>query len=725
MISNQQVWTACWSALVQSGWSSLRVSWYLHRWFMKTIPHRGAVFVADVLKALCHCVRAASLNSKYELPDSLPREISRAFVALAKRDGRDGFAFSRMSRSFPLPSPKGVDRVVRDAMEIASQRAPTLAEGNRWMDHDLYMFVRDTCAKVRDHRPRTLPSSTASCFELSAAKGGVNGYFTMRGDDYIIAVCQEYHFPGWCHDRRPRNGGDGVPNQGMLPVETILERLTKFGQGSLGNFCLSVVRSHGRADLEPRAVSRALGILLSIRDRAEAREDNLPVWTNPTTRAEVIRSPGYKYRLVGVPNALVFAEGDWIRRSAPMMPKAHWFVKEGHHPGGKMFKVAGDFLSSDLSKATDGLSHVCVATVIRALHDGGAIRPSDRMPALWGLGLVQDTIWNHKDLQWVARRGSPMGTPLSFVVLSWVSAWTVRALADGRVHGDDAVGVVTDPQFVDEYEVAVESTGASLNRLKSYMSANRFTFCETWGIRTRNPRTKKDNGFNVFVPPPCPPPGIKAPLVAESRTSSLYLKRQERVMRTLFPWIANDPRLNLPVEIGGLGYTGRGLAVSKAVRRRLAMALSKGVAEYAAASALCGKKPFREGGLFPRLLVQQPKEGKLWWKAVKAVAPIAFRGDDLLKVEVPLPELVTWQSSMSEKIYYALGGSVRTVKKSVGRPDRTRGKVFRGGKAPAIRPLSRKYGVDALVRFVNKVKNQPVKINPIIANQILGRTRLS
>jgi hypothetical protein len=33
-------------------------------------------------------------------------------------------------------------------------------------------------------------------------------------------------------------------------------------------------------------------------------------WTQPRTKAEVLMSAGLKTRVIGVPNALVFAEGD-------------------------------------------------------------------------------------------------------------------------------------------------------------------------------------------------------------------------------------------------------------------------------------------------------------------------------------------------------------------------------------------------------------------------------
>jgi hypothetical protein len=292
-------------------------------------------------------------------------------------------------------------------------------------------------------------------------------------------------------------------------------------------------------------------------------------------------------------------------------------------------------------------------------------------------------------------------------------------MRDGKVHGDDAVGIVVDPLCVDDYSTAVEFTGASLNMTKSFISARCFTFCETWATQCHT-RNRNKEGVVVFVPPPCPAPGLKAPVAAEQRSTPLYLKRQERVMKTLFPWIVKDPRVRLPVEIGGLGYTGRGLAVSNSVRRRLAYALSKGVPDMATAEMLVGKRPFREGGLYPRTLVPVAKNPPLLYKAMAMVDKIPYRIDS--GIEVPLHQVTAWKAELSERIFSSLGGQTTKVKVS-GRPERTRGKIFKGTSAPRIRPLSRSGGVGAIRKFVLRVRNQPLIINRIVASQILGRTQ--
>jgi hypothetical protein len=312
-----------------------------------------------------------------------------------------------------------------------------------------------------------------------------------------------------------------------------------------------------------------------------------------------------------------------------------------------------------------------------------------------------------------------MGTPLSFIVLSWVSAWTVQSMSDGKVHGDDAVGIVVDPLTRGDYSAAVEFTGASLNIVKSFLSRSCFTFCETWGTRART-KEKKIKGVVVFVPPPCPAPGLRAPIAAETRSTPLYLRRQERVMKTLFPWIVNDPRVRLPVEVGGLGYTGRGLAVSNSVRRRLAAALSKGVPDFADAEALVGKRPFREGGLYPRPIVPVAKSPSLLYRAMAMVEKIPYRMNS--NIEVPLHMVVAWKAAMSVKTCAGLGGDTVKLKVS-GRPERTRGRIFKGSDSPRISPLTRRGGVGAIRRFVLRVRNQPLMIHPVIASQILGRTQ--
>jgi hypothetical protein len=311
-----------------------------------------------------------------------------------------------------------------------------------------------------------------------------------------------------------------------------------------------------------------------------------------------------------------------------------------------------------------------------------------------------------------------MGTPLSFVVLSWVSAWASQAFRSSRHHGDDCAGrsrLSDSRDELEDYSIAVAAVGAELNVSKTFTSPAMWTMCEVLGV----PRAKSEGGMAVFVAPPCPPPGLKAPVVAESRCGNRFLKRQERVMKTLFPWVLKDARLHLPVEIGGLGYTGRGLAVGSGLRARLGALVSRDPG-VGLASKLLGKAPFREGGLFPRPLVPVV-EPPVYWAAVKTVKSFGpFTAEE--GTEVPLSSLVAFESMLvREQVRFSMGDRVKR-KRDAGRPERAKaGSVFRALRVTPARPLTKYGGLSSLQAWSLKIKTLRVTVPEDIASEIRDR----
>nr|WLK77415.1 RNA-dependent RNA polymerase [Suillus luteus narnavirus 7] len=625
----------------------------------------------------------------YDLPADVPRDVSRCLTGLAWRSGRDGFAFSRFARALPLPPPKGE----KDALLAAKKMATSEGSAPGWAVDSIRSFVGQRMADCSIRRPNVLPSSSSSCLELSGAKGGINGYFRQLGWRRVEEVSQKFR-----QDRRnPKRMLDG-----LLP----------YCQDSLGTFCCKKVRGDGTFAVADDETIRALGVLV-------ARAERQPT----STRAVALRSAGMKFRVVGVPNALTFMEGDWIRNSCKMLPREHFIPSDGSSIPPSLIDGprGGNFVSVDLSKATDGLYHNTVEAVVDGLRDAGAISATDLRLVKRGLGLSPNTLWSNDHVgEWVARRGSPMGTPLSFVVLSWVNAWACQAFDTCATHGDDAVGVATSDYQMEEYQIAIEAIGASVNTTKTFVSSHWFTMCEMAGqVVEKGRRTT----VIPYYPPSCPAPGLRAPVAAEPRTDCVGLKRSERVMRTLFPWSNRDVRLRLPTEVGGLGYTGRGLAVSKSVRCRLAAACSRRDDKLLAES-LSAKRPFREEGLFPKSMVRVPSRPGLFYKAQRAVEQsgdftILPAGEGEL---VPLSKLVVEKCKRSEETYLLLGGDVHR-KMDRGRPTRTkRSALFKRKEVPAIRPLSKRYGVQSLRSLAATLRALQVRVDPDIAFEILGRT---
>lgn len=708
------MWNACWAALVHSGWSSTRCAWFIHRWFHRTIPSRGWYWVACEWKKLTHTVRQASLGSPIEYTAAVPRDVQECLVRLAEKDPRDGFAFSRSGRSLPLAPKSVVKKTVDQAIEMSKGKTTTSEFWRGKIREFMRLKSKDMGFVARRSHPSRLPSSQSSCYEWPATRGGVDGFLFALGSVAEAGLIDcDLHCRTKCKDciaTQARNValkkvvGEAVPSKADL--------IGAIGVDSLGNFLRkkSEVILFGTGVSEDiREAYRAVGVIFLRWLRSQKG-------LGPQMKLVPLLSPGLKVRVIGVPDALTFIEGSWIRESCPMLARGHWVVTPGPRgvPPELRFRRGSTFVSVDLSKATDGLNHDAIREVVEGLHEAGAIRPADLPLALRSLGLEPLTAWHYNGATWYARRGSPMGTPLSFVVLSWLNAFATDAFSSSRHHGDDAVGRADDSEEITDYSIAVAAIGASLNLTKTFTSPHSWTMCEVL-YGTRQGQRKG----SIFVPPPCPAPGLKAPVAAESRCDNRYLKRQERVMKALFPWITKDPRLHLPVEVGGLGYLGRGLAVGVGVRCRLAALVSRG-ADWLIARNLHAKRAFREGGLYPKSLISTPRQPADYWKLRREMEPLV---DPVGGVEVPAEQLIAYENRLVESTYRLMhGDALRRVRDS-GRPVRTKAKtLFRQRTVTNVPPLRKWGGIMALRRWAERLKDLPVKVFADVALEIRGST---
>lgn len=697
MSPEQQVWTACWSGLVHAGWDSLVCAWHIHRWYKKTFPFRGWRYCANQLKCLAHTVRSAALQSEVPVDRcDIPKNVVNCLIGLAKKQPTDGFAFSRLARALPLPPASVVDEALAAAEKTSREKAPTSGAE----EEVLYKFV---CSKVSDLKrkkalrnpPKHLPSSQSSCYEWPATRGGVDGFLSALG-----AACEA----GWSEHDLIRQ---------IVPSRLKAADLKPWAQDSLGRYCYNTAQVILAPELGPvcediREAYRCAGLLALRRHHSE---------TNgcPRMRLEGLRAPGMKARVVGVPDALTFVEGSWIRGSAYLMAPGHWYVESGPSgtPSGLRYcKRGGKWYSVDLTRATDLISHAAIRGIIRGLVAVGLIRKGDESMANRSLGLEPLIACESKGRKWPAKRGSPMGTPLSFPVLSWLNAFAMEAFDNSAHHGDDGVGNSPHAYAFEEYCTAIEMMGGEVNRKKTFISPACWTMCEV----ACGP-TKCGKGRNVFVPPPCPPPGLKAPVAAEARCGNRYLRRQERVMKTLFPWIVKDPRLHLPVEVGGLGYLGRGLAVGAGVRSRLGALVSRGV-DWLFARSLTSKRPFREEGIYPRPLTLDPAKPAAYWRAKRNVDR-----EQLTCQEggtfVTLEELVRFKAMLTESEYRLSVGDSYKRARATGRPARTKSRALfrRTDKVPICKPLGKWTGAASLRRFAERCKALPIRVPEDIADR--------
>jgi len=592
-----------------------------------------------------------------------------------------------LARALPLPVTGEVE-ALDDARLVSATHHPT-SDGTLKMLRD-YVLANAMPRTLRNLN--ALPSSSSACYELSAARGGVDGFLRQKG------LLKSLVF-------------------GMMGGSTVRLVTREFGQycqDSLGTFCLKVIRDNVSSleDSSSDHAVRCLGVLVLRSERALAR-----------SRACALAAPGMKWRVIGVPDALTFIEGTWIRWTSSLLPRKHFDPSGNKYPPSfSALPRGGTFRSLDLSKATDGLSHSAVEEVVRALADAGAMRPSDLTAALRSLGVGgQYTSWKWpgRDTLEPARRGSPMGTPLSFVVLSWINAFATEAFTASVTHGDDAVGYSLCSEELDEYEAAIVDMGGSVNRLKTYASSRGFTLCERVYVHQDTAKGRPV----AFCPPPCPPPGIKVPTAAAADQWPLYLRRAERVQKTLFPWLTNSASARLPTCVGGLGFTGRGLKVSRRVRTTLGAACSTNVERLVV--DVLEKRTFREKGLFPRLVQQAPRHSGSYYR---------FRSFFLLdskwmtignhewKDSVAYADLVGFREGECLRAFSLAGGPMRRVK-GAGRPEKTKRRaLFRVKPIPRCAPLSVKGGVGALIRLSERLRAQRVRVRPDIASMIRGRT---
>lgn len=706
------------------------VGWHLHRWFHASIP-KGWMWQAQQLKMLAHTVRCASLRSPVECTSSVPRNVQKCLIQLASDRPTDGFCFSRLSRALPTPPKGSVRGAVLELRAVQTTECLTSGEALDSIHSLVVEHFRAHPRRVRE--PKSLPASSSSCYENPGSRGGINGYLSAVANLYLHG---KGGAPKWA--AFPCGRTHLLEDPFDLPFfrkveEKVPEELISVATDSLGKFCLRKVahRFFSRRVEEypiPTTVVdreeaiRCLGVL-ALRVCRQSHD------CGPRSRVEALRQPGLKVRVVGVPDALTFVEGDWIRRSCHLLAPGHWMFSadDSASPPPGLHDACGvgeSFVSLDLSKATDGLSHRIIGAIVDGFADARVIRPTDVPLARRSLGLEPRTKWSEAKRgllspdTWEAVRGSPMGTPLSFPCLSWASEWFTRGFGSSRHHGDDSVGRDMWDLGLTVAENRIDDAGARLNRSKTFISSFGWTMCEVLGL----PRGRGED-MVVHVPPPCPAPGSVMPSIADPRLGRRYLKRAERVQRTLFPGFRL--RLTLPSQFGGYGYTGRGLVAPVAVRKRLALLVSRGL-NPSEAAIWFSKVPFQEAGLFPRPIVPRVGRPAAFYRLRKDLPSIKDYLDPEGGEQLLLKDLVASVEAQTESLYRMTSGyeGPRKMERAAhGKTRRTKPRtLFKGVLTQNVRPLSRSRGLASLSRLAKVLENSPVRIRDDCAAMIRGRT---
>jgi hypothetical protein len=150
-------------------------------------------------------------------------------------------------------------------------------------------------------------------------------------------------------------------------------------------------------------------------------------------------------------------------------------------------------LSTDLSESTDNIPLVAAVAVIEGMYDGtpdfenkdivfSALR---RMVGPWTIETPLGSF--------VTTNGVLMGTPISFVILSLLHAFSMRkARVKGGIKGDDAVVPYISTRQRDDYRFWVNKLVAPSNLRKEFDSPRGFVFLERLVTGTR-----------ICLVPPC------------------------------------------------------------------------------------------------------------------------------------------------------------------------------------------------------------------------------
>jgi len=155
-------------------------------------------------------------------------------------------------------------------------------------------------------------------------------------------------------------------------------------------------------------------------------------------------------------------------------------------------------------------------------------------------------------------RGSLMGTPCSFSILSLLNHWMSERLGPSRIIcGDDLAGL-THPSNVSSYAQRACAVGSKLHEQKSFRSRIGFVFCEAYALTTRE-------GSMASFRPPSLKEFVRSGngVMSQHSVDPTSFNRLARCARTIY---ASQRKVaarrhrpaELPASLGGLGHPCKG-----------------------------------------------------------------------------------------------------------------------------------------------------------------------
>jgi len=304
--------------------------------------------------------------------------------------------------------------------------------------------------------------------------------------------------------------------------------------------------------------------------------------------ASVIADLGMKARIITIPPAAVFARGDLVRqvlwpavlkRLPQCLPYAPATEESILRRLSGWLHESKIFLSADLTCATDGFGHDAILAVITGLSKAG-------LPA-YLCSELRESLGVGKEFHYVRyrlldmepseaeycrkrypvvdgyvevakSRGSLMGTPCSFSILSILNHWMSDRLGPARIICGDDLAAVTHRDNVSSYSQRARAIGSELHEGKSYRSRIGFVFCEAYALLSR------EGSISSFRPPSLKEfvrdgNGVMSQHAVDSSSFNRLARCARTIYRTQRKVASKRHRPpELPASLGGLGHPCKG-----------------------------------------------------------------------------------------------------------------------------------------------------------------------
>uniref|UniRef100_A0AAU7YDX3 RNA-dependent RNA polymerase n=1 Tax=Exserohilum turcicum narnavirus 5 TaxID=3229037 RepID=A0AAU7YDX3_9VIRU len=557
-VHTREIWKPLWCALISCGLGTRAGSWVFRKWLTAAIARNGWLATALTLKEVCGELRSSALEQRRAHCPGIPKRLSRWLDHRLSVKGK--LAFSRLARALPS-APTSVQRkaVTQHLTTLHSRHVtpPGLLEDIKSHVHTLL------CGAFREGTSLSVPSSSAATVEAGRAVGGYNS--VVQG---LVKKAEITSFSEILAGLR--NLGRPVPAPEVSRLADCLER--------------RLARKRARVHLPPAVKDAEISSAY-----ATGRLIRESVGKRVVHEASVIAELGLKARIITKPPASLFAKGDLVRQILwpAILAKVPQILPYAPHTEeailARLYRAAHPdkvWLSADLTCATDGFGHDAILAVIEGLRRAG-------MPLLFtqelqeSLGVGREPHYvryhlsqmSHEGREYCRKhfgvvkgtvdvpksRGSLMGTPCSFSILSLLNHWMSERLGPSRIIcGDDLAGL-THPSNVSSYAQRAAAVGSKLHEKKSFRSHIGFVFCEAYALTGREgkpmvsfrPPSLKEfvrNGNGVMCQHSVDPSSFNR-LARCART--LYKRQRKVAARRQRP-------AELPAALGGLGHPCKG-----------------------------------------------------------------------------------------------------------------------------------------------------------------------